>query len=39
VWGGDVTDRTLAKIFKMLKKTGVEFHHDGKQLGVSISVR
>jgi hypothetical protein len=33
------TDRTLANIFKVLKKAGVEFHHDGKRLGVSIAVR
>jgi transcriptional regulator with XRE-family HTH domain len=33
------TDQTLAKIFNVLKKAGVEFHHDGKRLGVSISVR
>jgi transcriptional regulator with XRE-family HTH domain len=33
------TDRTLAKIFKVLKKAGVEFQADGKRLGVSVSVR
>lgn len=33
------TERTFANIFGVLKKTGVEFHHDGKRLGVSISVR
>jgi hypothetical protein len=29
----------LAKILKVLKKAGVEFHHDGKRLDVSIGVR
>jgi transcriptional regulator with XRE-family HTH domain len=33
------TDQTLAKIFNVLKKAGVEFHHDGKRLGVTIGVR
>jgi hypothetical protein len=33
------TDQTLAKIFKVLKKAGVEFQADGKRLGVSISTR
>lgn len=33
------TDRTLANLLKVLKKAGVEFHHNGKRLGVSISVR
>ena len=28
-----------AAIFAALEKAGVEFHHDGKRLGVSISVR
>jgi hypothetical protein len=28
-----------AAIFAALKKAGVEFHHDGKRLGVGISVR
>jgi hypothetical protein len=33
------TDQTLAKIIKVLEKAVVEFHEDGKRLGVSISVR
>jgi transcriptional regulator with XRE-family HTH domain len=33
------TNRTLANIFKVLKKAGVEFHYNGKRLGVSIGVR
>ena len=33
------TDRTLAKVFRVLKRAGVEFHDDGKRLGVSISGR
>jgi transcriptional regulator with XRE-family HTH domain len=33
------TDQTLAKIFKVFKKAGVELANDGKRLGVSISVR
>jgi hypothetical protein len=28
-----------AAIFAALEKAGVEFHHDGKRFGVSISVR
>jgi DNA-binding XRE family transcriptional regulator len=28
-----------AAIFAALEKAGVEFHHDGKRLGVSIGVR
>jgi transcriptional regulator with XRE-family HTH domain len=31
------TDQTLAKIINVLKKAGVEFHHDGKRL-VSVLV-
>jgi hypothetical protein len=34
-----LTGQTLAKIFKVLKKAGVEFQDDGKRLGVSIRVR
>ena len=33
------TDQTLAKIFRVLKKAGVELQDDGKRLVVSISVR
>jgi transcriptional regulator with XRE-family HTH domain len=33
------TDRTLAKVFRVLKKAGVEFDDDGRRLGVSISGR
>ena len=33
------TDPTLAKIFKVLKKAGVEFKTNGKRLAVSIGVR
>jgi transcriptional regulator with XRE-family HTH domain len=33
------TDQTLAKIFSVMKKAGVEFRADGKRLGVSSSVR
>jgi transcriptional regulator with XRE-family HTH domain len=33
------TDETLAKILNVLNKAGVEFRHDGKRLGVSMSLR
>jgi transcriptional regulator with XRE-family HTH domain len=33
------TDQTLAKVFRVLKKTGVGFEDDGRRLGVSISHR
>jgi hypothetical protein len=33
------TDQTLAKILSVLKTAGVEFHYDGKRLGVTIGVR